>query len=69
MKTKYLIYTLLALAAIVAAAYMLNAFQTRLELAVGKFLTWLIVLLLTFGAGWLAGRFGGRRKSGQESVK
>ena len=58
MKTKYLIYTLLVVAAIVAAAYLLNLFQTKLELAVGKCLTWLIILLLTFGAGWLAGRFG-----------
>lgn len=66
MKTKYIVYALVAVAAIVLLAYLFTLVQLRMEQAVGRFFTWTIILLLVFAAGWVAGRFGGRKPSGDE---
>ena len=63
MKVKYVVWTILAIAAVVFAVYLLNVVQLRLEQSIGKFLTWTVVLLLVFLAGWIVGRFGGRGKT------
>lgn len=62
MKTKYIIWAVAAVVAIILLAYMMNLFQLRMEQAVGKFMTWLIIILVSFGGGWLTGRFGGHKR-------
>ncbi len=62
MKVKYVVYAILAIAVIVLIAYLFNMFQLRMEQAIGKFFTWTVIFLLMFAAGWVVGRFGGRKK-------
>ena len=66
MKTKYIVYALVALAGIVLLAYLFTVFQLRMEQAVGRFFSWTRIFLLVFAAGWVAGRFGGRTAGGEE---
>ena len=56
-------YAILAIAVIVLIAYLFNMFQLRMEQAIGKFFTWTVIFLLMFAAGWVVGRFGGRKKA------
>lgn len=63
MKVKYVVYAILAIAVIVLIAYLFNMFQLRMEQAIGKFFTWTVIFLLMFAAGWVVGRFGGRKKA------
>jgi len=62
MKTKYVVYAVIVIAAIVLVSYLFNMFQLRMEQAIGKFFTWTVIFLLMFVAGWIVGRFGGRKK-------
>lgn len=62
MKVKYVVYAILVIAVIVLIAYLFNMFQLRMEQAIGKFFTWTVIFLLMFAAGWVVGRFGGRKK-------
>ena len=59
MKVKYVVYAILVIAVIVLIAYLFNMFQLRMEQAIGKFFTWTVI----FPAGWVVGRFGGRKKA------
>lgn len=63
MKVKYVVYAILVIAVIVLLAYLFNMFQLRMEQAIGKFFTWTVIFLLMFVAGWVVGRFGGRKKA------
>ncbi len=63
MKVKYVVYAILVIAVIVLIAYLFNMFQLRMEQAIGKFFTWTVIFLLMFAAGWVVGRFGGRKKA------
>ncbi len=62
MKIKHVVYAIIVIAAIVLISYLFNMFQLRMEQAIGKFFTWTVILLLMFVAGWIVGRFGGRKK-------
>ena len=63
MKVKYVVYAILVIAVIVLIAYLFNMFQLRMEQAIGTFFTWTVIFLLMFAAGWVVGRFGGRKKA------
>ena len=63
MKVKYVVYAIPVIAVIVLIAYLFNMFQLRMEQAIGKFFTWTVIFLLMFAAGWVVGRFGGRKKA------
>lgn len=62
MKIKHAVYAIIVIAAIVLISYLFNMFQLRMEQAIGKFFTWTVIFLLMFAAGWIVGRFGGRKK-------
>ncbi len=60
-KIKYAVYAIIVIAVIVLISYLFNMFQLRMEQAIGKFFTWTVIFLLLFVAGWIVGRFGGRK--------
>lgn len=57
-KTKLILYVAVAVIIIAAVILLLN----NLEFFMSKVLTWIIVILVSFLAGWLIGRFGGKKK-------
>lgn len=67
MKNKTVIYVIVAAVAIIALVWLITSFQLKMEQSFGRFVSWGLILLLVFAAGWFLGRFGGKRKNdGQE---
>lgn len=64
MKNKTVIYVIVAAVAIIALVWLITSFQLKMEQSFGRFVSWGLILLLAFAAGWFLGRFGGKRKNG-----
>lgn len=62
MKNRTVIYVIIAAVAVIAAVWLITSFQLKMEQSFGRFVSWGLILLLVFAAGWFTGRFGGRKE-------
>ena len=62
MKNRTVIYVIIAAVAVIAAVWLITSFQLKMEQSFGRFVSWGLILLLVFAAGWVTGRFGGRKE-------